>query len=72
MKVFREFDSAEEAIAYRRKHGTGGWIFERYGDRKAILFPPDMRASECVMHPITDVHGKPGGSNGGELIGCRF
>lgn len=63
-RVFREFNSLQEARAYRHEHGTGGWIFvDQAAGGLATIFPPDMPPSAIFRHPIA--RGRTG-----DLIGC--
>lgn len=52
MRIFREFDSAEKAWAYRSEHGTGGWIYANDETGLAFLFPPDMTPTAIFAHPL--------------------
>lgn len=57
------FRSADDARAYRRDKGTGGWIFEPtdgipsiVGNNDAgavILFPPSIMPGDIFTHPLT-------------------
>lgn len=38
-KTWHMFDCTDDAIAYRREHGTGGWIFSYSDSGEAVLFP---------------------------------
>jgi hypothetical protein len=59
-QTFHLFDSKEEAVAYRREHGTGGWIFALEGGGQALLFPPEMTASLVMLHPFSRTLGGTG------------
>lgn len=52
MKVFVEFKSASEALAYRQQEGCGGWIFAAADGGPAFLFPFAMTPSEVINHPL--------------------
>lgn len=47
-KTWRVFDCTEDAIHYRREHGTGGWIFSISDNGEAILFPWQMTPTEVL------------------------
>lgn len=64
MRTYYEFQTAQEARAYRHKHGTGGWIFATDNDGAAILFPWAMTANQICGHPLTR-------GQSGQLIGCE-
>lgn len=51
MNTILTFDNKDEALAYRRAHGTGGWIFAATDDLspRAMLFP----------HPVPAGHPAP-------------
>lgn len=47
-KTWRLFDCTEDAIAFRREQGTGGWIFSIADNDEAILFPWQMPPREVL------------------------
>lgn len=51
MKVYLEFESGEEALAYRRVHGTGGWVFVSENG-PSYIFPHGMTPSQVMLHPL--------------------
>ena len=57
MSQWLEFDSADAAIAYRREHGTGGWIFARE-DGSAVICPRGKTISPLMLHPLCAGNGK--------------
>jgi hypothetical protein len=57
MTQWTEFDSAEAAIAYRRDHGTGGWIFV-HEDGGAVICPRGMTVSRLMLHPMCRGNGR--------------
>ena len=61
-RSFHEFPSRDAAVAYRRDHGTGGWIFAAESG-VATLFPWRMTARQVLAHPIT-------AGCSGTLVGC--
>lgn len=56
------FSNASDAREYRRREGTGGWIFSNA--EMTILFPPDLTPTGVFDHPVA--RGKEG-----KLIGCQ-
>ena len=63
-RVFREFDTVQEARDYRHANGTGGWIFEPEDGGNSILFPPEMPPIDIFNHLVTK-------GRCGRLIGCQ-
>jgi hypothetical protein len=52
-RVFVEFDTLDEAKAYRKRTGCGGWIYDVHGpEPKAILFPPKFTLTPVMTHRI--------------------
>ena len=45
-KTWHLFETAEDAIEYRRTNGTGGWIFEISDNGEAVLFPWQQTPAE--------------------------
>ena len=57
-QTFRVFTNLEDAEAFRRSEGTGGFIFATEGAPEAILFPPEFTPGMVFTHPMT--RGKSG------------
>ena len=62
-KTWHMFDTAKDAIAYRREHGTGGWIFVDADKGEAVLFPWQQTPKDILNSVF--VQGRSG-----RLIGC--
>ncbi|OWJ75033.1 hypothetical protein [Haematobacter genomosp. 1] len=50
-KTYRHFENTDDAIAFRKEHGTGGWIFSITDTGEAILFPWQMTPSQVLDSP---------------------
>lgn len=57
-KTWHLFDTAEDAIEYRREHDTGGWIFEISDNGEAVLFPWQSTPKDIFNSVF--VHGRIG------------
>lgn len=57
-KTWRMFDSTDDAIAFRRERGTGGWIFSYQDSGEAVLFPWQMTPTEVLQSVF--VHNRHG------------
>lgn len=57
MKAYRTFDTTEQAIAYRKEQGTGGYVFAPTSAKElgyeSILFPYGMTPTPIFNHPLT-------------------
>lgn len=62
MDTVRTFPNVNEALAYRREVGTGGWIWAP-DVGECILFPVSFTPSRIFASPFT--HGQSG-----QLVGC--
>ena len=51
-ETFHTFDNTDEAMAYRREHGTGGWIAVSTDKGECVLFPPNWTPSRIMTHPL--------------------
>jgi hypothetical protein len=53
MQTFRTFDTAAEALQYRKENGTGGYVFATDpGKGHSVLFPYGMTATPVMLHPL--------------------
>lgn len=55
--TYRTFGSEQDAVDYRKEHGTGGWIFvpdPKPGEyMQCILFPPEFTPTPICKHALT-------------------
>ncbi|MDR9393975.1 MAG: hypothetical protein RI571_06560 [Roseovarius sp.] len=51
-RSFHTFDNLDEAQAYRRETGCGGWIAESTDKGECVLFPASMTATQAMRHPL--------------------
>lgn len=66
-KTFHQFDSAQEALDYRRNEGCGGWIFVADRDGLATIFPHTMTPRDVLWHPLAEGSGKLIGTDGAAM-----
>lgn len=63
MNTYYEFTTLDEAVRYRRRMQTGGWIFAPESGESVWLFPWRMTPQEILRHPLTQ-------GRSGRVVGC--
>lgn len=51
-ETFHTFDNLDEARAYRKETGCGGWIAESTDKGDCTLFPFNWTPSQVLAHPL--------------------